>query len=192
MGAIPMIRKDNIVTKIEKLNREYELLKKGSIGDRRLKSRKKRILRYFSTTLDVAHGCADHDDQPGGQRVSSSPKTGARPSRKDGRSRGFRPCLLRRRGNLFFFFAWKRPAAFSARKKERLPLSSSVRSSSPAPSSKLQHFSCCPQMRIRSSWRSESCEAVETGPLRTFVLPALAATLDRTQSDRSFRDIRAD
>ena len=55
MVQFPMIRKDNIGTKIEKLHREYELLKKGRYRRSEAQISKERILMYFSTISSTWH-----------------------------------------------------------------------------------------------------------------------------------------
>ena len=59
MARIPMIRKDNIVTKIEKLHREYELLKKGRYRRSEAQiSKEKEFEVLLDNLFDVAHGNA--------------------------------------------------------------------------------------------------------------------------------------
>ena len=59
MARIPMIRKDNIVTKIEKLHREYELLKKGRYRRSEAQISKEKDFEVLLDNLfDVAHGNA--------------------------------------------------------------------------------------------------------------------------------------
>ncbi|KAG0719513.1 hypothetical protein GWK47_050327 [Chionoecetes opilio] len=177
-----MIRKDNIVTKIEKLHGEYELLKKGRYRRSEAQISKEKDFEVLLDNLfDVAHGMRDHDDQPGGQRVPPRP-TGARTSGKEGAA-SIPSLLLRRRGNLF---AWKKAAAFSARKKEEAAASSSVAQleSSPSPAPTLQLLS---QMKNTEQLRSESCEAGETGH-EEHVSPATGGHAGSNQADRSFRD----
>ena len=59
MARIPMIRKDNIVTNIEKLHREYELLKKGRHRRSEVQILKEKDFESVLDDLfDVAHGDA--------------------------------------------------------------------------------------------------------------------------------------
>ncbi|KAG0721179.1 hypothetical protein GWK47_006504 [Chionoecetes opilio] len=120
MARIPMIRKDNIVTKFGEAPSGVRAPKERSLpGNRGLKSRKKRILRYFRQNLFEWHTeCADHDDQPGGQRVPPRP-TGARTSRK---GMGGVDSVLAAQETRQSFRLKKRPLLSSARKQERLPL----------------------------------------------------------------------
>ena len=59
MVQFPMIRKDNIGTKIEKLHREYELLKKGRYRRSEAQISKEKDFEILLDNLfDVAHGNA--------------------------------------------------------------------------------------------------------------------------------------
>ena len=59
MARIPTIRKDNIVTNIEKLHRKYELIKKGRYRRSEAQiSKEKDFELLLDNLFDVAHGNA--------------------------------------------------------------------------------------------------------------------------------------
>ncbi|KAG0728109.1 hypothetical protein GWK47_003841 [Chionoecetes opilio] len=139
MARIPMIRKDNIVTKIEKLHRSTSSSKKVAIGDRRLKSGKKRILRYFSTTSSRGtRECADHDDQPGDKEF---PLAQREPGRR-GRMGGVDSVLAAQETRQSLRLG-KRPLLSPPANKKRRARFLICGAARVLAVVQLQHFSCC-------------------------------------------------
>ncbi|KAG0721577.1 hypothetical protein GWK47_046200 [Chionoecetes opilio] len=181
MARTPMIRKDNIVTKIEKLHGEYELLKKGRYRRSEAQISKERILRYFSKTLfDVAHGNAltMMTNQEDKEFLLAQREPGRR-----GRMGGVDSVLAASgRGNLF---VWKGRCFLRPQTRRGCRFLIGWRSSSPRrrPAPTLQLLS---QMKNTEHLEERVLRRGRNGPRRNFVSPALAATLDRTKlTDRS-------
>ncbi|KAG0715677.1 hypothetical protein GWK47_011406 [Chionoecetes opilio] len=154
-----MIRKKTtIVIKIEKLHREYEPLKKGRYRRSEAQTRKKRILRYFSTTSSTWHtGSADHDDQPGGQEFLLAQREPGRRGRMGGVDSVLAPSGKTRQS-----LRLEKPLFSPPENKKRLPLPicGALESS---PSSSSNTSAVVSDEEYGAFGRSESCEAGETG-----------------------------
>ncbi|KAG0716435.1 hypothetical protein GWK47_009757 [Chionoecetes opilio] len=131
MARIPMIRKDNIVTKIEKLHREYELLKKGRYRRSEAQISKEKDFEVLLDNLfDVAHGNAltMMTNQEDKEFLLAQREPGRR-----GRMGGVDSVLAAQETRQSLRL--EKAAAFSARKQEEAAASSSVAQLESSPSS---------------------------------------------------------
>ncbi|KAG0711421.1 hypothetical protein GWK47_002293 [Chionoecetes opilio] len=175
-----MIRKDNIVTKFEKLHGEYSSSRKveSAIGGSNLER------KVFEVLLDNLLGrgtreCADHDDQPGGQRVPPRP-TG--PGRR-GRMGGVDSVLAAQETRQSLRL--EKAAAFSARKQEEAAASSLVAQLESSPSSSSNTSAVVSDKNTEQLGGASPAKRAKRAT-KNIVSPALAATLDRTKlTDRS-------
>ena len=131
MAWIPMIRKDSIVTKIEELHREYELLKKGQY--RRLEAqipKEKDFEVLLGNLFDVAHGNAL--TVMTNQEDKEFPLAQREPGRR-GRMGGVDSVLAAQEARRSLRL--EKAAAFSAHKQEEAAASLSVARLESSPSS---------------------------------------------------------
>ena len=138
MARIPMIRKDNIVTKIEKLHREYELLKKGRYRRSEAQiSKEKEFEVILDNLFDVAHGNAltVMTNQEDKEFLLAQREPGRR-----GRMGGVDSVLAAQEARRSLRL--EKAAAFSARKQEEAA-AYSCGAALVLAVVQLQHFSCC-------------------------------------------------
>ncbi|KAG0718302.1 hypothetical protein GWK47_052682 [Chionoecetes opilio] len=162
MARIPMIRKDNIVTKIEKLHREYELLKKGRYRRSEAQISKEKDFEVLLDNLfDVAHGNAltMMTNQEDKEFLLAQREPGRR-----GRMGGVDSVLAAQETRQSLRL--EKAAAFSARKQEEAAASSSVAQleSSPSSSSNIQLLS---QMKNTEQLEERVLRSGRNGPRRT-------------------------
>ena len=137
MVQFPMIRKDNIGTKIEKLHREYELLKKGRYRRSEAQISKEKDFEILLDNLfDVAHGNAL-------TMMTNQDKEfllAQREPRRLGRMGVVDSVLASQEARRSLRL--EKAAAFFARNKKKLPflICGAVRVLAVV---QLQHFSCC-------------------------------------------------
>ncbi|KAG0717343.1 hypothetical protein GWK47_054668 [Chionoecetes opilio] len=181
-----MIRKENIVTKIEKLHREYESSRKVAIGDRRLKSRKKRILRYFSTTSSTWHtGMPDHDDHQEDKEFLLAQRD---PGRR-GRMGGVDSALCCSGDEAISSLGKGR--CFLRPQQEEAAASSSGGAARVSPSSSSNTSVVVSDEKYGAVGGASPGEAGETGH-EEHRLSSTGGHAGSNQADRSFRDIRAE
>ncbi|KAG0727438.1 hypothetical protein GWK47_034645 [Chionoecetes opilio] len=182
-----MIRKDNIVTKIEKLHREYSSSRK--VANRRSEAQISKKKGFWGTSRQPlrrgTRECADHETNQEDKEFPPRP-TGARTSRKMGGVR-FRPCAQETRQSLRL----ERPLLSPPANKKRLPFPSSVAQSSPRrrPAPTLQLLS---QMKNTEQLGERVLRRGRKRATKKHRLSSTGGHAGSNQADRSFRDIRAD
>ena len=181
MARIPMIRKDNIVTKIEKLHREYELLKKGRYRRSEAQISKEKDFEVLLDNLfDVAHGNAltMMTNQEDKEFLLAQREPGRR-----GRMGGVDSVLAAQEARRSLRL--EKAAAFSARKQEEAAASSSVAQLESSPSSSSNTSAVASDEEYGAVGGASPAKRAKRAT-KNIVSPALAATLDRTKlTDRS-------
>ncbi|KAG0725806.1 hypothetical protein GWK47_037884 [Chionoecetes opilio] len=169
-----MIRKTNIVTKIEKLHGEYELLKKGRYRRSEAQISKEKDFEVLLDNLfDVAHGNAltMMTNQEDKEFLLAQREPGRR-----GRILGGVDSVLAAQEPRQSLRFGKRAAAFSARKQEEAAASSSVAQLESSPSSSSNTSAVVSDEEYGAVGGASPAKRGPKRATKNIVSPALAAT----------------